>query len=53
VEVANSTLAGNTPESITYSAETAGTYYIKVRYIDWEGHKNNGIYTLKIEMHTP
>ena len=49
-QIANSTLTGNKPELITHIAESTGTWYVKVKLTDWEGHINDGIYTLKVEV---
>jgi hypothetical protein len=49
-ELANSTQRGNQVETITYTINETGTYYMKVEFVDWPGHKCEGIYQLKIEV---
>jgi len=44
-EIANSTKGLNQPETISYTVEETGIYYIKVDWLAW-----NGIYKLKIQV---
>jgi hypothetical protein len=49
-ELAASAQLGNQMETITYTTNETGIYYVKIEFILWLGHKSDGTYQLKIEI---